>query len=230
MAVILSVIIPCYNDYQHLSKIVAEISKLPFSHEIIVVNDGSNSQTKSVLNLLSGITLINHSRNLGKSQALKTGYLAAKGKYLVFFDSDYLNVKVEYFRLLIDPVISGKYDIAIGQSDEGFPFFNWIGLTTMLSGLRCFPRNILPKNCKIFNNHGYIKGFLFEARFNCLIFSKYRIAKVRLFGLKQQYKIQKTRSLGSFYNDIRILYQIYHYLGPKQYFTQLKFCRRLKTI
>lgn len=227
---ILSIIIPCYNDYKYLPNIVKEISKLTVEHELIIVNDGSNSETQNVLNSLQDITLINHPHNLGKSKALKTGLLATKGKYIVFFDADYINVKNEYLRQLIAPVISGAYDVCLGKSDEGFPFFKWIGLTTMLTGLRCLSRQLLLDHLEIFGNRGYVRGFLIEARMNRVIFPHYRVVKANLTGLKQQYKVQKTGSFRSFCKDVDIMYQIFHYLGPRQYFAQLSFCRRLNSI
>ena len=48
----LSVIIPVYNEEATLLKILKKIQKIKINKEVIIVNDGSNDNTKSILNNL----------------------------------------------------------------------------------------------------------------------------------------------------------------------------------
>ena len=49
----LSIIIPCYNENEFIEKVVENIHKQThIDKEIIIVNDGSNSQTMDILNRL----------------------------------------------------------------------------------------------------------------------------------------------------------------------------------
>ena len=61
-------------------------------YEIIVVNDGSQDQTKKVLKKLekkySCLKVIHHDRNLGYGAALRTGFAAAKTDWLFYTDGD----------------------------------------------------------------------------------------------------------------------------------------------
>lgn len=226
----ISVIIPCFNDYKYLKSIVDQIDQLSTTHEIILVNDGSGPETQKVLKTIHNAIVINHPRNMGKSQAMKTGLLASKGEYVVFLDSDFTNFQTVYLEKLIEPVINNLVEISIGEFDDGFSPFQKIGLTSMLTGIRCLPRKVLINNIDIFNNQGYFHGFFVEIKMNQRIYRHFKIIKVKLVGLKQQFKYQKVGFLRGFHKDIKIMYDIYHYLGNKQYFNQLKFARNLPTI
>ncbi|MEB3753606.1 glycosyltransferase family 2 protein [Acinetobacter sp. MD2(2019)] len=73
-------VIPVYNHPHYLVELMAYISTL--SLPIIVVNDGSNAQTSSVLTSLAQqyphLTLVEHSHNMGKGQAVMTGLKQAQ--------------------------------------------------------------------------------------------------------------------------------------------------------
>jgi len=88
---LISVIIPCYNDDDYIKEAVHSVLLQSYANiEIIVVDDGSNEQTKEVLRLLLKeklITLIEQ-ENLGQSTARNVGIQNAKGEYIFVLDSD----------------------------------------------------------------------------------------------------------------------------------------------
>ncbi len=91
----LSVVLPCYNQAPYLQKNMQEIFSYlraqAFSFEVLVVNDGSADGTKNLLGELQKeypFVLLQHAKNLGKGQAVKTGVLAAQGTYILFLDAD----------------------------------------------------------------------------------------------------------------------------------------------
>lgn len=88
-----SVIIPTYNRASFLPKAVESIIKQQYDNiEIIIVDDGSTDNTKSVVKTLtdkySSIVYCTNLRSKGPSGARNTGILMALGEYVAFLDSD----------------------------------------------------------------------------------------------------------------------------------------------
>ena len=98
--VMLSVIVPCYNQIKYLNDCLLSIHDLNelVNLEIIVIDDGStydiDELTYGTLENFDGnrIKIIKNSSNKGVSFSRNTGLALATGKYVYFLDSDdYLN-------------------------------------------------------------------------------------------------------------------------------------------
>jgi glycosyltransferase involved in cell wall biosynthesis len=87
---LISVIIPCYNDAQYIEQAVQSALNQTYSNiEVIIVDDGSNAETKTVLKRLEPrITQLITQENQGQSTARNVGIKAAKGEFIVTLDSD----------------------------------------------------------------------------------------------------------------------------------------------
>ncbi len=88
----ISIIVPVYNSEKYIEKCLKSIlSQTFFNIEIIVINDGSTDNTyqvcSKVANSDSRIKLIDRS-NSGVSASRNYGLRIAKGKYIMFCDSD----------------------------------------------------------------------------------------------------------------------------------------------
>ena len=69
----IAILIPAYNPTIDLIEIVDNLVKRDF--KVIVVNDGSNNDSIDIFNKLNkNIILLKHEQNMGKGQALKTGF------------------------------------------------------------------------------------------------------------------------------------------------------------
>ena len=118
----LSVVIPAYNEEERLKRFVPGIveflqsKRQPF--EIIVVNDGSKDSTAQVTENLAKtyplMRLISLNPNRGKGGAVRTGMLAALGRYVLFTDADQSTPITEVDKLLTKLEREG-YDVAIGS-------------------------------------------------------------------------------------------------------------------
>lgn len=92
----LSVFFPLFNEEGNVEatvkKAVDVLEKLKLEYEIILVNDGSTDGTKTVAEQLSRanprIRVINHQKNLGYGEALKSGFYNAKYDTIVYTDGD----------------------------------------------------------------------------------------------------------------------------------------------
>jgi len=95
----LSIIIPVYNEEKYInryiSQLVNKLNKQGFDYELIICENGSKDKTlfkaKSLSRRFKHVSVISNSQaNYGL--AVKTGFLAAKGEYLILFDLDYWDV------------------------------------------------------------------------------------------------------------------------------------------
>ena len=94
--VILSVVLPAYNEEeiinQSLSKINSVLTSINCTYEIIVVDDGSRDKTLEFLvqlqTSISQLRVIKLDRNLGHMAAIAAGLEASIGQFVVTIDSD----------------------------------------------------------------------------------------------------------------------------------------------
>lgn len=96
---LLSVIVPCYNEEENVSYFYEELMKnkdffeeRKLELELIYVDDGSSDGTvKEVKELKKAhdeVRLISFSRNFGKEAAIYAGFQKSKGDYVVMMDAD----------------------------------------------------------------------------------------------------------------------------------------------
>lgn len=88
-----SILVPCYNEQETISKTIEELNSLNYlNYEIIAINDGSSDNTSQILvNALSKyhhLRIIQIEKNAGKANALYAGFMASKGEYIVGIDAD----------------------------------------------------------------------------------------------------------------------------------------------
>lgn len=96
--ILLSLIIPCYNEQEALHPFMEELSRvLPVlgdgvKAEVLMVNDGSSDNTLEVMRELEKsyecVRYLSFSRNFGKESAMLAGFAAAKGDYVAVMDAD----------------------------------------------------------------------------------------------------------------------------------------------
>lgn len=84
-----SVIIPIYNSEKYLDVCLNSVFKQTNQDfEIICVNDGSTDKSLEILNKYKDDIVIINQENMGLSVARNNGVKKAKGKYIIFLDSD----------------------------------------------------------------------------------------------------------------------------------------------
>jgi glycosyltransferase involved in cell wall biosynthesis len=87
-----SVVIPAYNADKYIEESINSVITQTYPiMEIIIVNDGSTDNTKSILNkyefLYENVTCI-HQDNMGLSNARNSGIKKSAGDFIAFLDSD----------------------------------------------------------------------------------------------------------------------------------------------
>ena len=119
--IILSVIVPCFNEINTLHKVIDNIQNSPVDNkEIIIVDDFSNDGSREFLKKVNSqnIKTIFHYKNLGKGAALYSGIAIAKGEIVIIQDAD-LEYDPNEFPKIISPIIDGKADVVYGSRFKG---------------------------------------------------------------------------------------------------------------
>ena len=89
----ISVCIPIYNVEKYIRRCLDSIISQTYSDlEIIVVNDSTPDNSMQIVKdyaqIDNRISIIEHESNMGLMMARRTAYMAAKGEYITFVDSD----------------------------------------------------------------------------------------------------------------------------------------------
>ena len=126
-----SIIIPAYNEEKRIEKTLSAISGFMsenFSdYKILVVDDGSRDNTKTVCENFVGknIKVLSYGENRGKGGAVKFGMLNALGDFLICTDAD-LPYGTECIKKAYDILNNEECDFILGartdgESEENYP-------------------------------------------------------------------------------------------------------------
>lgn len=114
---LISLIVPCYNEQEALPIFYEESIKvlagMDCEYEFLFVNDGSKDATLSILKDLAErdehVTYLSFSRNFGKEAAMYAGFTNAKGDYVAVMDADMQDPPALLPQMLA-LLTSGEYD------------------------------------------------------------------------------------------------------------------------
>jgi len=125
----LSVLIPVYNEERTLEEVVRRVSAVPIAKEIILVDDGSQDRSREILdrlqeegarakNALNQIKVVFQPFNQGKGAALKTALDHVTGDTIIVQDADLEYDPKDYLGLL-EPIQAGLADVVYGTRFAG---------------------------------------------------------------------------------------------------------------
>jgi glycosyltransferase involved in cell wall biosynthesis len=135
-----SVLVPAKDEAENLPLFLEQAdaafrSAPAHRYEVIVVDDGSEDRTWSILQELATryafLRPVRHRSRRGIADALRTGYLNARGRVLVFYPAD-LQFKPEDIPRLAAPVLAGDADVVTGFKQGSYEkafvsgIYNWL--------------------------------------------------------------------------------------------------------
>lgn len=150
-SMVLSVVIPVYNEQSSLRDLVGRVVNVPIRKEIILVDDGSQDDSVSIAKTiceqlkdsLNDIRLIQHPLNQGKGAAIKTGFQNTTGDIVIVQDAD-LEYDPREFPALIRPIVENKADVVYGSRFMGdhphrvLYFWHYLGNKFLTTLSNCF--------------------------------------------------------------------------------------------
>jgi dolichol-phosphate hexosyltransferase len=120
--VILSVLVPVYNEARTVQAVVKRVLdvEFPCPVEVVVVDDASTDGTAAMLAQLADERLVKlrHAVNRGKGAAIRTAAAAASGQFVVPLDAD-LEYQPEEIPQLLEPVLAGEAEVVYGSRGFG---------------------------------------------------------------------------------------------------------------
>lgn len=156
MSVDISIVVPLYNEEESLPELVDWIERVcaehGYSHEIIMIDDGSTDSSWNVIKQLAkdytAVKGIKFQRNYGKSAALNEGFKAAKGNVVITMDAD-LQDSPDEIPELYRMVTAEGYDLVSGWKKvrhdnaltKNLPSKLYNGVNRWISGIKLHDMN-----------------------------------------------------------------------------------------
>ena len=109
-----SLIIPIYNEEETLDKLLIQLRELSKNIEVIIVNDGSTDNTKSILNTHNYFKIVHNSKNLGKGSAIIIGSQYVESDNVILMDGD-LEINMNCIPKIIESYESKEDCIVVGS-------------------------------------------------------------------------------------------------------------------
>lgn len=180
----LSVVIAVHNEEENVAAVAQEtlaaLSGMP-AIEIVFVDDGSSDRTVERVRALEGdkIRLVRHLQRTGKSQAVRTGVAAARGRWVATMDGDGQNDPKDIVRMAEAAWAKGGSPLVAGVRTRRHDPFSRKVATKIGNGLR---QLVLNDGCpdtgcglKLFERDAFLLLPVFEGmhRFLPALFKTY---------------------------------------------------------
>ncbi|GAB4544728.1 MAG: hypothetical protein Fur0020_13990 [Thermodesulfovibrionia bacterium] len=135
----ISIVFPVYNEENNIKGLVErsfiELNKMPYEYEILIVNNASTDNTKTIIEGLAQkhpqVRVIHHPSNLGYAMSTRTGFKNSKGDIIFVIDGDGQHT-VNDIPVFIEKIESG-YDIIFGWKKQRNDPFMRIVMTRVLN-------------------------------------------------------------------------------------------------
>lgn len=140
-------IICAYNEERTINEVLSSIAQSGVFNEIIVVNDGSTDNTKSIIiDCKDTIPLIDIHQpvNKGKGYAMSVGIEKSSSEVIVFCDAGLSNLSSEHFLQLTKPILENEADMVLGQATKSINTYKVKSIKSFTGVTALLKNDILP--------------------------------------------------------------------------------------
>jgi glycosyltransferase involved in cell wall biosynthesis len=194
-------IVPAYNERERISAVLEAVKAADKVDEIVVVSDGSTDGTYELVAADPRVKAIQVEVNRGKGAAMRTGAVNTDADVVLFLDADLIGMDGPRVDSLVEPVVDGSADMAIGIFRDGRGATDLAQfITPFISGQRAMKRETflnIPKLDEV--RSGVETAITKYARCHDL-----RIARVSLPGCTHCMKEEKLGFVRGFMQRLRM--------------------------
>jgi glycosyltransferase involved in cell wall biosynthesis len=199
----LSIVIPIYNEAATILELLDLVSAINvgMDKELVLIDDCSSDGTRDVLKKAAADhpewRVLFHDINRGKGAALRTGFAAATGDFVLIQDAD-LEYDPREYPILLRPLLENRADVVFGSRFQGGGphrvcfFWHYLGnkfLTTLSNMMTNLNLTDMEVCYKVFRRDVIQKLTLREDRFGfeVEITAKVARAKCRIYEVPISY-------------------------------------------
>lgn len=217
-----SCIITAFNESPRIINVLKVATKIKNVDEVIVVDDGSNDDTSSVIKSnFPQVKLIIHKINKGKVEAVRTGVNSSKNNNLLLLDADLVGLVASEIEMALDVFEKDNLDclVMLTEADKYNKLIRKIFKgTSYVAGDRIVKKEILQNvlKDKTLKNYGLEiaeNKYLFKN--NCNV-KRFQLSAIDL-GKNSKYGIIKGTT-----GEIKMWRDIFKTAGFKFFFEQRK--------
>lgn len=119
---LITVIIPVYNEAAFIESVLKRVLAIPFTKQVVVVDDASTDGTREALAKVKhdDLEIVLLEQNRGKGHAVRQGIARARGDAIVIQDAD-LEYLPEQIPNLCELILKGEADAVFGSRFIGTP-------------------------------------------------------------------------------------------------------------
>lgn len=202
----LSIVIPVHNEEKilkkQISKLQREFTNNKNNIEVIIIENGSTDNTKTICHELARgneITTI-HLNKANYGLALKKGFLAASGNFIINFDIDYMDFNFAAQALALAPF---GYDIIIASKNLRVSKDNRVASRRVISSIYKYVLYYLfglrvsdTHGIKLWNNDNKFQNLIGQTKYTKEIFDTELI-------IRSQYAGRNILELPTVVNEMR---------------------------
>ena len=125
----LGLLLPAYNEEKTIQAVIKEAKKFLPANEILVVDDGSSDRTSELASRMK-VKVLRHETNLGKGEALRTGFkyfLTKPIDFVIIIDAD-MQYRPKDAWIILEALKNKKGDFISGfRNPADVPYANKAG-------------------------------------------------------------------------------------------------------
>lgn len=181
-------IIPAYNEAPRIKAVLDVITTYPGFDEIVVSDDGSTDNLKSVVQQYPSVRYLRLFPNQGKGYAMEVAVQHSRGDILFFCDADVRGLTHELITATLAPLQRGEVEMCIAMRNRKIYYLRFVlRMIPLLGGERALTRRLWEKIPQ-----EYKQNFKIEAALNFFAEHEGKGFTFKVFpGLSQTIKEKK---------------------------------------